>query len=117
MAHLGNYYAEKILAASDLVLFDQDGKSEHKASAVAHLETALAHWKKYAAVATSQYKPQKLGRLARIVDLNELTSRVEADIAVARDWREGSVTDDGEVPIREGPRGPIKGGTNEGFKK
>jgi hypothetical protein len=100
MAHLGNYYAEKILAASDLVLFDQDGKSEHKASAVAHLETALAHWKKYAAVATSQYKPQDLGRLARIVDLNELTSRAEADIAVARDWREGSVTDDGEAPIK-----------------
>ena len=45
--------------------------------------------------------------LARVVDLNELTSRAEADIAVAKDWRQGSVTDDGE--------GPIKGDTN--FRK
>ena len=107
MAHLGNYYAEKILAATDMALFDQDGKAEHKASAVAHLELALGHWKKYAAVATSQYKPQDLGRLARVVDLNQLTLQAQADIAVAQDWRKGSVTDDGE--------GPIKGDTN--FRK
>ena len=108
MAHLGNYYAEKILAATDLVLFDQDGKSDHRISAVDHLEAALAHWKKYAAVATSQYKPQNLGRLARVVDLNELTSRAVAqDIAVAKNWRAGTITDDGE--------GPIKGDTN--FRK
>ncbi len=107
MAHLGDYYAEKILAATDLVLFDRDGKPEHKTSAIAHLETALADWKKYAAVATSQYKPQDLGRLARVVDLNALTPSAEADIAVARDWQQGSITDDGE--------GPIKGDTN--FRK
>jgi hypothetical protein len=100
MAHLGNYYAEKILAASDLVLFDRDGNSERKASAVSHLESALAHWKKYAAVATSQYKPQYLGRLARVVDLNALVAEAEADIAVAKDWRQGTITDDGEGPAR-----------------
>jgi hypothetical protein len=104
MAHLGNYYAEKILAATELALFDQDNKPDHRISAVDHLEAALAHWKKYAAVATSQYKPQNLGRIARVVDLNELTVNVAQDIAVAKNYRAGTIQGDGE--------GPVKGDTN-----
>jgi hypothetical protein len=77
MAHLGNYYAEKILGAVDLAAND-------RLSAVRHLEAALAHWKKYAAVATSQYKPQMLTRIGQ-VDLNALTAAVEQDIALARE--------------------------------
>ena len=100
MAYLGDYYAEKILAATDLLLFDKEGKPEYRASAVKHLEGALVHWKSYAAVATSQYKPQFLGRLARVVDLNALTASAEADIAVARDWHPGTITDDGDGPVR-----------------
>ena len=100
MADLGNYYSEKILGATDIMLFDHDGKEEHKVSAVAHLTAALAHWKAYAAVATSQYKPQFLGRLARVVDLNTLSASAEADISVARNWKQGTITDDGEAPIR-----------------
>ena len=49
MAHLGNYYAEKLLAA------DGDSSAEH-------LKAAAAHWRRYAAVASSQYTPQLLGR-------------------------------------------------------
>jgi hypothetical protein len=107
MADLGDYYSEKILAATDLALFDSDSKPEHQASAVQHLEAALARWKAYADVATSQYKPQRLGRLNRVVDLNALTESAAADIALAKDWRPGSITDDGE--------GPVKGDTN--FRK
>ena len=104
MAYLGDYYAEKTLAAADLVLFDKEGKPDYRASAVKHLEAALVHWKAYAAIATSQYKPQFLGRLERLVDLNALTVSAAADIAVARDWHSGTITDDGE--------GPVKGDTN-----
>lgn len=82
MAHLGNYYAEKILGATDLALFEKTGKPELQASAVAHLEKALGHWKKYAAVTTAQYKPQLLTRIG-YVDLNALTERVQHDIAIA----------------------------------
>jgi hypothetical protein len=103
MAHLGNYYAEKILAAADIALFDLSAKPEQQSSAIVHLDAALGHWKKYAAVATSQYKPQKLGRIG-YVDLNELTAKVEADIAIARNWRASSLTGDGE--------GPAAGDTN-----
>ena len=107
MADLGEYYAEKILAACDLALFDSDGNAEQQASAVRHLEAALAHWKAYAGVATSQYKPQYLGRLNRVVDLNALTASVVADIDVARQWHPGTITDNGE--------GPVVGDTN--FRK
>jgi hypothetical protein len=96
MAHLGHYYAQKILGAADLALFDQSGQSEQQSSAVRHLQAALEHWQKYAAVATSQYMPQKLGRVGA-VDLNKLTPKVEADIALAKDWTKGSVRGDGEV--------------------
>ena len=107
MADLGDYYSEKILAATDLALFDSDPKPEHQAAAIKHLEAALAHWKAYASVATSQYKPQHLGRLNRLVDLNALTPSAAADIALAKDWRPGTITDNGE--------GPVKGDTN--FRK
>src|SRR6185437_12112809 len=92
MADLGEYYAEKILAADDLALFDSGGKAELQASAVRHLEAALADWKAYATLATSQYKPQYLGRLNRLVDLNALTVSAEADIDIAKQWHPGTIT-------------------------
>jgi hypothetical protein len=76
MSHLGNYYAEKILGALDLA-------RGQKASGVEHLVQALAHWKLYAAVTSAQYKPQLLTRIGYF-DVNQLTAKVEADIAWAR---------------------------------
>ena len=73
MADLGDYYAEKILAAADLSLFDGNGKPERQAAAIQHLESALGYWKAYAEVAASQYKPQHLGRIDRVVDVKALT--------------------------------------------
>jgi hypothetical protein len=85
-AHLGNYYAEKILGAAQLSLYDATGAPERKKEAIAHLKTALAHWQRYAAVATAQYKPQLLNR-AGYVDLNALTVKVAQDIALAGAWQ------------------------------
>lgn len=96
MAHLGHYYAQKILGAADLALFDESGNQDEQAHAVRHLQAALDHWQKYAAVATRQYKPQKLGR-AGAVDLNKLTAKVEADVEIAAAWAKGTITTDGEV--------------------
>jgi hypothetical protein len=86
MAHLGNYYAEKILGATDLALFEKTGKPELQTSAVAHLEKAVDHWKQYAIVATAQYKPQLLTRIG-YVDLNALTESVQRDIVIAREMK------------------------------
>ena len=88
MAHLGNYYAEKILGAAQLALYDSTGVGERKQEAIQHLTTALAHWKRYAAVATAQYKPQLYNRVGN-VDLNALTAKVAQDIALADAWQRG----------------------------
>ena len=100
MAYLGHYYADKILGASELALFDQNGKPEQQGEAVRHMQAALDHWKQYAAVSTSQYIPQKLGRVGA-VDLNKLTAKVEEDIAIAKNWKTGTVNGDGEVRHRD----------------
>jgi hypothetical protein len=86
MAHLGNYYAEKILGATDLAMFQKTGRVELQTSAVGHLEAALGHWKKYAAVATAQYQPQLLTRIG-YVDLNAFTEYVQRDIVIAKEMK------------------------------
>ena len=54
MAHLGNYYAEKLRAA--------EYKKKDPKQAILHLEKALKHWAKYAEIGQKQYKPQLLSR-------------------------------------------------------
>ena len=86
MAHLGNYYAEKILGATELAFFAKTGDTARKAAAVGHLEAALAHWKQYAAVAARQYRPQLLNRVG-YVDFSALTEQAAKDVKMTRDWR------------------------------
>ncbi len=86
MAWLGRYYAEKILGAAQLSLFDATGDTERQREAVGHLRNALEHWKRYAAAATSQYKPQLLNRVGH-VNLLTLTDKVAADVAMAEGWQ------------------------------
>jgi hypothetical protein len=93
-AFLGKYYAEKILAAVDMALFDQGGAPAKKELAIEHLKIAVQHWKHYASVATAQYKPALYGR-AGWVDLNALTAKVEDDIRIAQEWKEHSLTPEG----------------------
>ncbi|HYP09456.1 MAG TPA: hypothetical protein VER03_24745, partial [Bryobacteraceae bacterium] len=90
MAHLGNYYGEKILGAADLALYDKVGDARQKASAIAHLEAARTHWQSYAAVYSKQYKPQLLNRVG-FVDIPALITKVEADIQIAKDWKPGTL--------------------------
>jgi hypothetical protein len=76
MAHLGHYYSEKILGATSLAQGEQQ-------AAIQHLETAVQHWKSYAATASKQYKPQLLNRVGH-VDLVQLTAKVQQDVEIAR---------------------------------
>jgi hypothetical protein len=78
MAHLGDYYAEKIEAAADLALFQRTGEAARKASAVRR--------ERYAAAVSRQYVPQLLTRLGR-VDVRALTEAAKADVGIARAWK------------------------------
>lgn len=83
MAHLGQYYAEKILGATALATADKSGRPEDRDAAVRHLEAAVKHWQAYAAAATRQYKPQLLAR-TRDLDWMKILEDVKKDVELAR---------------------------------
>jgi len=105
VAYLGKYYAEKIRGAVRLAEFDRDGRPEQKQAAVEHLHKALENWQNYARITLSQYKPQLLNRIG-YVDLHEITPYVEKDIAIAQQWKPGTLKEltplrqTGDVPFR-----------------
>jgi hypothetical protein len=86
MAYLGRYYSDKILGATELGLLNSTGESEHRQWAIRYLQFAVEDWRRYAAVATRQYKPQLLTRIG-YVDLDALTAKVQQDVEIARDWQ------------------------------
>jgi hypothetical protein len=89
-ALLGTYYAEKIRGACDLAAFDLSGDEAQRASAVQHLQRALAAWRNYAAGVNAQYVPQLLNRIGQS-NPDGLTPSVAADIAIARGWKPHSL--------------------------
>ncbi|MDC0584722.1 hypothetical protein OAO55_03230 [Bacteroidales bacterium] len=84
-AHLGNYYSEKIRGATELALFMNTSELSYQNKAVAHLEKALGHWKKYAKRLDEQYYPKVLARTGKF-DWNQLTKDVERDIEMAKNF-------------------------------
>ncbi|MHB8898566.1 MAG: beta-N-acetylhexosaminidase family protein [Thermoguttaceae bacterium] len=107
MSHLGLYYAAKIRGACDLALFDRTGDQTQRGSAVEHLEAARRHWGNYTAAYTRQYLQPVLYNRAGVVDIPKLAEEVEADVAIARDWKPGTLD---EERIK-------RSGTEAGFKK
>lgn len=107
MSNLGLYYAAKIRGACDLALFDKTGDATQQASAVHHLETALNHWKSYAAAYARQYVQPVLYNRTGVVDIPGQTQDVAADVQLARDWKPGTIQ---EPQIK-------RSGTEAGFKE
>lgn len=92
-AWLGRYFAAKTRSAIDLAEFNASGNVAAQASALKHVENALAHWKQYAAIYDRQYSPQLLNRIG-IVDIPALTTKAAEDIEIVRTWKPGTVKDD-----------------------
>jgi hypothetical protein len=106
MAHLGNYYAEKIRGAAELALFDKTGESRNQRAAVSHLRSALDHWQRYSAAYTYQYKQPRLYNRVGWVDIPALTAKVEQDITMANVWSSGTL-----------PETATSGGADTPFRK
>lgn len=102
MAHLGNYYAEKIRGAAQLALFDKTSKAEQREAAVRHLQFAVDHWKRYASAYTLQYRQPLLYNRVGVVDLPAFVAKTEQDVAIARLWAPGTVPD--QQPTRPADR-------------
>jgi hypothetical protein len=82
MAYLGDYYADKIMGATELAAFGATRDAQRRASSVRYMQSAVEDWKQYAAIATQQYRPQLLTRVG-YVDLNAITAEVEHDVQIA----------------------------------
>lgn len=105
LAFLGRYYASKIRGASALALFDLNGDEFEHETALRHLGDALAHWKQYAAIRDAHYVPALYNRVG-YVDVTALTAQVAGDLDIARNWKPGTLKDDGK-----------RSGTEKGFRK
>ena len=105
LAWLGRYYASKIRGACALALFDANGDKFEHAAALRHLGDTLTHWKEYAAIRDANYIPALYNRVG-FVDITALTERVAADLDIARNWKPGTLKDDGK-----------RSGTEKGFRE
>ncbi len=82
-AYLGHYYADKIRGALALHQFRVSGQSQDQQQAIEHLQAAVAHWREYAAVASTQYKVQMLARTSTTDWQGELLDLAQQDIRIA----------------------------------
>jgi len=83
MAALGDYYAEKILGATDLAGSRKTKDPALRASAIVHLKKAAAHCQAYSDNASRRYRPQLLAR-TRVLDFNAMADEAKKDIDIAR---------------------------------
>ena len=72
-----------------------------------HLESALGHWRNYAAAYTRQYVQPVFYDRVGLVDIPRQIANVVADVQMARDWKAGTID---EAKIK-------RSGTEAGFKK
>ena len=79
LGYLGLYYADKIQAATALELYRRTGKKQHQDNAVTLLQEAAVTWKKYSGKSKEMYRPQMLGRLCSLVDVQRFDSLAEMD--------------------------------------
>ncbi len=105
LAWLGRYYAAKIRGACGLAMFDLNGDETEHAASLQHLGDAHSHWKKYANIRDAHYLPALYNRVG-YVNVTELTEKVAADIDMARNWKAGTLKDDGK-----------RGGSEKGFRE
>ncbi len=95
LAHLGRYYAAKIRGSCALALFDSSSDKIEYTAALRYLNDALIHWKQYASIRDANYVPALYNRLG-YVDITGITKQVAADIGIAKNWKPGSLKDDGK---------------------
>jgi hypothetical protein len=81
MASLGLYYLQKIRGAVDLYRYQKNAADTASlVSARDHLQKSAKYRRDYATQWSSQYLPQRLGRVNQVVDMVALQASVDKDI-------------------------------------
>ncbi len=95
MAALGRYYADKLRGAVELRRAQTTSGAvaqSHRNNAKTHLFNSSNHWKTYATEWSKLYKPQRISRIDKIVDLNALQAAVDYDYTSIQGVVNGTVT-------------------------
>ncbi len=82
IAWLGQYYAHKIRAATNLALFRKTLDAQYQNAAVENLQQAALYWRSYAALALSNYKNPLWTNRVGYVDWRETYKSVLYDITI-----------------------------------
>jgi hypothetical protein len=83
MASLGQYYAAKIRGATELALFRETLRVEHRTKAVEYMNIAWQRWTQYSGRAKDAYRNPVWTNRVGIVDWKELDAEVANDIKLA----------------------------------
>ena len=86
MAYLGLFYAEKILGAIDIRIFNETEDESYRTSSVEHLEQSADYFDQYAEIISANYEPQRLARVGYF-DVNAIAEEVRADVEIAQEWK------------------------------
>lgn len=84
--YLALYYAEKITGALNLRLYNDTGDASYHETSVESYTKGLEFWKQYAALFSSMFKDETLGRIG-YMRINEITDYVSEDIEIAKTWK------------------------------
>jgi hypothetical protein len=104
MAHLGNYYSEKIRGATNLQMFLATDDSTFHKNSIKNLENALDHWKKYVGIMDTNYQGRTYARTG-LLNWDKLTKEVAHDIEIAKTIEKFEIKIDVEG-IKEGDEFP-----------
>ncbi len=83
MAHLGNYYANKIRGATNLKLYQESKQEKYKDLAIQYLEESLEGWQAYAQILELQYNKMNIS-MQGLFDWDKIKEEVKGDIKIAR---------------------------------
>ncbi len=100
MAYLGLFYAEKILGAIDIRLFNETEDESYRTSSVAHLEQSAEYFDQYAEIVSANYPARQLARVG-YYDINVIAEEVHADVEIAQEWKPRTIRPSYRPPDKE----------------
>lgn len=100
MAYLGLFYAERVLGAIDIRLFNDTEKETYRESAVVHLEQSAGYFDRYAEIISANYEPQQLARVG-YYDINAIDEEVHGDVKTAQEWKPRTIRPSYRPPDKE----------------
>ena len=126
MAHLGNYYAEKILGATEKALAEKlpQDSATHRSAAIVHLQAAAQHWRRYAAESRRQYQPQVFSKMGGgVIDLKRIFTDVLQDLVLIGGTApmgsiqptSGGLIREAEDAVADSGRAAVQGFTGTGY--